>query len=135
MTQQTGTTLDVLPQAIALSGQELVWLYQPGPNPLVTPWIGVRCTTGQLATIGGGGPGAATCSMRQLFAAMASQGVLVIADQQVPGDITDPNNIAWNHAYRMTITDAFITGFLEPAIGYSPAQMAALFVLAQTFPL
>lgn len=132
---QAGTTLDVLPVAVALSGNELVWLYQPGPNPLVTPWIGVRCTTGQLATLASGDSSAATCSMRQLFAAMANQGVLVTADQQVPADITDSNNIAWNHAYRMTITDAFITGFLEPAIGYSPAQMATLFVLAQTYPL
>ena len=129
-----GTTLDALPPAIALSGNELVWLYQPGTNPLTTPWIGVRCTTGQIANLLSGG-GAASCSMRQLFAAMAAAGVLVTADQAVPADITNSSNIAWNHAYRMTITDPFITGFLEGAIGYSAAQMAALFVAALAYPV
>jgi hypothetical protein len=132
----TGTTLNNLPPAIALSGAELVWLYQPGPNPLVTPWIGVSCTTSQIAnllTTSGGG--SSTCSMRQLFAAMANQSVLVLAFGSLPGDQTNQYNIAWYHAYRMTITDPFITGFLEPAIGYTGAQMAALFVLAQSFPV
>jgi hypothetical protein len=127
-----GTTLDALPPAIALSGQELVWLYQPGT--LTTPWVGVRCTTGQIANLLAGG-GAASCSMRQLFAAMAAAGVLVTADQAVPGDITSSTNIAWNHAYRMTINDPFITGFLEGAIGYSPAQMASLFTAALAYPV
>ena len=131
-----GTTLDALPPAVSLSGAELVWLYQPGPNPLATPWIGVRCTTSQIAnlltTTSGG---SSTCSMRQLFAAMAAAGVLVTADQAVPGDITNATNIAWNHAYRMTITDPFITGFLEGAISYNSAQMAALFVAAQAYPV
>ena len=61
------------------------------------------------------------------FAAMAAAGVMVTAFNALPGSITNTYNIAWNHAYRMSINDPFITGFLEGAIGYSPAQMAALF--------
>lgn len=130
-----GTTLDQLPPALALSGAELVWLYQPGPNPLVTPWIGVRCTTQQIALLLTTGGSTGVCSMRQLFAAMAAAGVMVTAFEALPADITDPNSIAWNHAYRMTIGDPFITGFLQAAIGYTSVQMAALFVAALAFPI
>lgn len=130
-----GTTLDQLPPALALSGAELVWLYQPGPNPLVTPWIGVRCTTSQIANLLSTSSGSGVCSMRQLLAAMAAAGVLVTAFEAVPADITDSNNIAWNHAYRMTISDPFITGFLQAAIGYTSVQMAALFVAALAYPI
>jgi len=131
----SGVTLDQLPPAIALTGAELVWVYQAGPNPLVTPWIGYRCTTSQIAnllTTASGG--SSTCSMRQLFAAMASQSVMVTAFEQLPADITNTYSIAWNSAYRMSIADPFITGFLQSALGYTGAQMAALFALALTFP-
>lgn len=130
-----GTTLDQLPPALALSGAELVWLYQPGPNPLVTPWIGVRATTQQIALLLTTGGSTGGCSMRQLFAAMAAAGVMVTAFEAVPADINDSNNIAWNHAYRMTISDPFITGFLQAAIGYTSVQMAALFAAALAFPI
>jgi hypothetical protein len=130
-----GTTLDVLPPAVALSGGELVWLYQPGLNPLVTPWIGVRCTTQQIANLLTTTGGFGVCSMRQLFAAMAAAGVMVTAFEALPGDITNSSNIAWNHAYRMIISDPFITGFLQPAIGYTNAQMTALFAAALSYPI
>jgi 5-enolpyruvylshikimate-3-phosphate synthase len=129
-----GTTLDQLPQAVALSGSELVWLYQQGPNDQ-TPWIGVSCTTFQIAALINGNSGTSVCSMRQLVAALAANGVLVAVAQAVPGDITTSTNIAWNHAYRMTISDSFVTGFLQPTLGYTNAQMIALFVEAQSFPV
>lgn len=130
-----GTTLDQLPPAIALTGAELVWIYQQGTNPLVTPWVGYRCTTSQIANLLSTGGGVGVCSMRQLFAAMANQNVMTTAFNQLPGDMTDANNIAWNHAYRMMISDSFVTGFLQPAIGYNDVQMVALFALALTFPV
>lgn len=126
-----GTTLDAIPPAISLNGNELVWLYQHGND--VTPWIGVSCTVGLLASFFAG-INSVTPSMRQLFAAMANQGVMVTAFEQLPADITDPDNIAWNHAFRMSLTDTFTTGFLQPAIGYSDLQMIELFALALTFP-
>jgi hypothetical protein len=42
-----GVTLDQLPQALGLNGNELFWIYQQGNN--VTPWIGLSCTTAQIA--------------------------------------------------------------------------------------
>lgn len=130
-----GTTLDQLPPAIALTGAELVWIYQQGTNPLVTPWVGYRCTTSQIANLLSTDGGAASCSMRQFFAAMSSQGVQTTAFSALSTDPTNTYNIAWNHAYRMSIADPFITGFLQSAISYTSAQMVALFVLANTFPV
>lgn len=132
-----GQTLDTLPPAIALNGGELMWLYQQGPTE-VTPWVGVRATTGQIAALaseGIVGPVGSICSMRQLLAAMAFEGVMVLAFNSLPADITNSYNIAWSHAYKMTITDPFVTGFLQPAIGYNNEQMIALFILALTFPV
>lgn len=128
-----GTTLDQLPAAISLNGSELVWLYQPGPNE-TTPWIGVRCTTFQIADLINGS-NSQSVSMRQLFAAMAQDNVLVTAFEALPADITNSYNIAWNRAYRMSLSDPFVTGFLQPTLGYSASQIAALFLLAATFPV
>lgn len=128
-----GVTLDQLPPALYLGGAELIWLYQPGPTE-ATPWIGVSCTVADLISYINSGGFSTQPTMRQLLAAMASQGVFLTAFQALPADVTDPNNIAWNHAFRMTLSDPFITGFLEPTLGYSQAQMQALFTLALTFP-
>jgi len=134
MAGYVGTTLNDLPPVLGLNGTELFFLYQY--DPLLGVWVTYSCTADQIANLSSGsGGGSGVCSMRQLFAAMADEDVLVTAFDQLPSDITNSYNIAWNHAYRMTITDTFITGFLQPAIGYSSAQMAALFVLAATFPV
>ena len=128
-----GTTLTSLPPALALNGNELVWIYQQTGNP-ANPWVGLSTTTGQIAGLVLAGS-LGSVSMRQLFAAMAAQGVMVTAFEALPADITNTNSIAWNYAYRMTLSDTFITGFLQPAIGYSTAQMQALFALATTYPV
>ena len=130
-----GQTLDQLPPALALNGSELLWIYQQGPSP-ATPWIGLRCTSAQLASLFSGPSGIiGAISMRQLFAAMAFDGVMVTAFNALSADITNSNNIAWYHAYAMTISDPFITGFIQPTIGYTTLQMELLFVLARTFPV
>ena len=128
-----GTTLTSIPPALALNGNELVWIYQQTGNP-ANPWVGLSTTTGQIAGLVLAGS-LGSVSMRQLFAAMAAQGVMVTAIEALSGDVTNAYNIAWNHAYRMTFSDTFITGFLQPAIGYSTAQMQALFALATTYPV
>ena len=48
-----GVTLNNVPPALFLNGQELVWIYQP-TGLLTTPWVGLTCTTQQLATLIGG---------------------------------------------------------------------------------
>lgn len=131
------TTLDQLPPALALNGGELVWLYQQGPT-LATPWIGVRCTTAQVAAFTKAAlslPGSGYVSMRQLIAALASQGNLVSVVGALTSDITNPYNIAYNHAYIVSQSDPFITGFLQPTLSLSGAQVATLFALALTFPV
>jgi hypothetical protein len=77
--------------------------------------------------------------MRQLKQALASQtdagvNALLLVNENVPADITTFNYITWNTAYRISIADPFVVNFLQPTLGYSGAQMTALFLLADTFP-
>ena len=132
-----GVTLDQLPPALALNGGELVWLYQQGPTQ-VTPWIGVQCTSSQLAAFINTTlktPSAGFVSMRQLTAALAAQAVLVTLLNALPGDVTNAYNICWNRGYIITPSDPFITGFLQPTLSYSGANVTTLFALAATFPV
>jgi hypothetical protein len=132
-----GVTLDQLPPALALNGGELVWLYQQGPT-IATPWIGVQCTASQLAAFANALyklPSAGFVSMRQLVAALNAQGNLVTVFEALPSDITNQYNIGWNHAYIITQADPLVTGFIQPTLGYSGAQIATLFALAATFPV
>lgn len=76
---------------------------------------------------------AGTATMRQLIAAMASESTLVPVFDAVPSDITNAYNIAWNHANYMPITDPFITGFLQPTLGYNSSQMTTFYAYALTF--
>ena len=130
-----GTTLDKIPPALGLNGSELFWAYQPGPTP-VTPWIGVSVTPGQLTQYLKYGPSVpyVATTMCQLLAALSTQGVLVTLFDALPSDITNPYNIAYNHANYITIGDPFITGFLQPTLGYSQADVYNLFNLAAAVP-
>lgn len=132
MTNLVGTTLNDLPPVLALNGSELCFLYQF--DPMLGKYVTYSCTTFQIAQLAFGIGGEGVCSMRQLFAAMANQGVMYQAFEQLPADVTNTFNIAWNHAFIMTINDPFIQDFLQPALGYSDLQMTALFALALTFP-
>ena len=80
-------------------------------------------------------PPAYYVSMRQLIAALGAQSVLVTAFDGLPSDVTSAYNIAWNHAYIMSVNDTFVTAWLKPTLGYTDLQIAALFNLAATFPV
>jgi hypothetical protein len=126
-----GVTLDKLPPALGLNGTELVWLYQEGGNSVV-PWVGVQCTTAQLAefaTSAAKVPYSFT-TMRQLITVLGQLGLLIDVFNALPGDITDQYNIAWNHAPYMSASDPFVTGFLQPTLGFSDAQILGLFALS-----
>ena len=119
--------------AIALAGNEIVCISVPqtfGPVPYVT----MTTTVAQIANIYNGFT-TVTVSTRQLLAAMASDGVLYTAFDTLPPDPANSYNIAWWHSFRLAINDPFVTGFIQPAIGYTTAQMQALFALAATFPV
>jgi hypothetical protein len=127
-----GVTLDQLPPVVALNGNELFWIYQQGGN-LPVPWVGYNVTLNQILQYAFGGT-LGGCTMRQLLAALDAQGVLTEVSNAVPSDITDGYNIAWNKAARMTLTDPFTTGFLQPTLGYTNDQMASLFNQALAYP-
>ena len=126
-----------LPPALALNGGELLVAYQQGPNQ-ATPWIGVQFTASQFSAFISEAlqkPSACYVSMRQLASALASRSVLVELVQALSSDITNTYNIAWTHGYIITAADPFISGFLQPTLGYSGSDVATLFALAATFPV
>lgn len=127
-TVQAGTTLDTIPPALGLNGGELFWIYQQGPTE-ATPWIGLSCTAAQIAQFAAGLAQPAT-TMRQLLSALSIQGVLIEVFDALPSDLTNTYNICWYHGATVSLGDVFVTGFLQPTLGYTNAQMQALFVLA-----
>lgn len=129
------TTYTELPTTLVLNGNEILAGYVPnGLQPPLNPYTTQQFTTQQVANLAMAGANANTVTMRQLLAALANQNLLYVAFQALPSDPANSYNIAWWHATRMSLADPFITGYLEPTIGYNSTQMAALFILALTFP-
>ena len=128
------TTYDQLPVTLSLAGNEITAIYVPsGLAPPLPQWVTQRCTTAQIAQLVSGSAGSSV-TMRQLLAALAADSLLVTLFEAVPADITNQYNIAYWHATKMTLTDPFITGFLQPTLSYSALQVQTLFTLALTFP-
>lgn len=127
------TTILNLPQTLALNGTELCYVIQY--DSLTQQWVDFACTTAQISAIYNGVP-ANTPSMRQIKASMEAQGVLVTVSQAVPADITDPNYIAWNAAFRMAQNDPFVTTFLlgTPPI-LTQSQVTTIWANAPSFPV
>jgi hypothetical protein len=123
-------TISQLPLVTGLAGNELFIISVPSTAPV--PWTTARCTTDQILafTLGIG----AFVTMRQLLAALVSQGVFASVFQQLPSSLSNQYNIAWWHGSIMTPLDPFVTGFLQPTLGYTSGQIATLFALALTFP-
>lgn len=128
-----GVTLDQLPPTLDLIGTELFWIYQQGPTE-ATPWIGMRCTLQQLSTWFANPAGVLGCTMRQLAATLAANDLLVGVLEALTSDVTNQYNIAWTHATVMNATDPFSTGFLQPTLGYTTAQMQELYISGLAFP-
>lgn len=127
---QAYTPFSEMPRAIALNGSELVCLslYRPDMVPL---WLTEVIPISDLGFFIANNLGT---SMRQIKAALADQGNLYALFMGISSDPTDSFNIAWTTASRMTPTDPFITGCLQPVLGYSDADVVVLFALAATFP-
>ena len=124
------TNLTQITQAIGLNGTELVYIIRF--DPTTQTWIDYTTTTEAISGFVNG-ISATTPSMRQLKSAMAQQGNLVEVDNSIPADITNAYNIAWTTAFRMGITDQFVTGFLIPLLGAS--EVETIFALAPSFPI
>lgn len=128
------TPYDQAPILSGIIGTELLYAYQPlGTIP--STYRGGTITPLQLKSFVQGTSSGTIASMRQLKAALVSQTVMLTVLVAVPADPTNATNIAWFSAYEMTPTDTFVTGFLQPTLGYSNAQITALFTLALSFPV
>lgn len=119
--------------ALALAGNELVCISVPTGEPV--PFVTRTTTTQQIAAIFNG-VGVVTPSMRQLKAALNAQGLLLSVNNTVPADLTNADYIAWFSAFRMAITDPFVTGFLmQPPLNFTQDEINVLFALALEFPV
>lgn len=128
-----GVPLDQLPPTVSLNGNELFFIYQQGPTQ-ATPWIGQRVSLSQLSTWFSNPYVSFGCTMRQLAAALSSQGNLTTVVNAIPPDVNNPSNIAWVHGTMMSASDSFSTDFLQPVLGYTNDQMNALYELGLSFP-
>jgi hypothetical protein len=126
------TAFSNLPTVIALNGNELVCVSQY--NALLETWTSYACTTEQISALFNGIP-TGTPSIRQIKASMEAQGVLVDVSQAVPGDITDPNFIAWNSAFRMAQNDPFVTNFLLGENILTQTQVTTIWADAPNYPV
>jgi len=131
------TTFSQLPQIGALSGNELFMLSQPQTPPIfpAVPWVSYAVSAQVIKNFAQGIPSTSQVSMRQLKEALAAQSVIIEVYQALPADIANTYNIAWASAANMSLTDPFTLGFLQPTLGYTGAQMQALWLLALTYPV
>jgi len=109
---------------------------QPQTPPIApaVPWVSYAVTAQVIKNFAQGIPSTSQVTMRQLKQALAAQTVIIEVYQALPADISNTYNIAWASAANMSLTDPFTINFLQPTLGYSAAQMQALFLLALTFP-
>ena len=132
------TTFSQLPVAIALSGNEIIPADQyqgVAPSGTLTT---VSLTVAQIAfftiAISKGIPvTTAMCSNRQMREALANAGNLVTIDSATSADITNATTIEWRNGSIIVYGDA-VASFIQTTLGYSNAQMAALFASALTYP-
>ena len=137
---QAYTPFSQMPIATAINGTEILCASLPQPFS-IPPFLTETLTVAQLAAYiallinGGHIVPIGYVSMRQLKAALAFQNELVPLFDNLPGDMNNEYNITWWSGSIINATDIFITGFLQPTLGYSNAQVVTLLALAQTYPL
>lgn len=113
-----------LPQAIAVSGAELIEIVQNG--------VSCRISLTQLlsAYVGAG------VTQKQMRGWLASNGVpsyIYAVDFACPADIANQINIQWLHGANMVSGDPLYV-FIETTLGFSSAQMNAAYIAMGSYP-
>jgi len=109
-----------LPQAISLSGAELIEAVQAG--------VSVKVSASQLAFYV---IGAVTQNqMRTWLAANGFPAYIYTVDFAVPADIADPVNIRWLHGNTLSVGDPLYL-FIQTTLGFTSGQMIAAYAAMQ----
>jgi hypothetical protein len=113
-----------LPQAISLTGGELIEAVQAG--------VSVKVTINQFVAAVALGP----VSQNQMRSWLAANGVppyIYTVDFACPADIANPVNIQWLHGSTMRSGDTLYL-FIQATLGFTNIQMAAAYVAMQGYP-
>lgn len=73
-----------------------------------------------------------TVTLYQWKRALAAEGIITTAYQNIPADVSDPINIAWWTADTVT-SGGTLYNYIQGLFGYTSAQMQALLDLAATY--
>jgi hypothetical protein len=74
---------------------------------------------------------AGSVTRRQFFSALAASNLMQTVESGIPGNANNAVYIEWMAGLTITPNDALAQN-VQSTLGYSPAQMAALFALAAT---
>jgi hypothetical protein len=133
------TTFSELPVAIHVSGTEIIPADQYQGTPPSGTLTTVSITVNQivlltLAVAKGYPSSTSMCTNRQMREALAAGGNLVTIDSATSADINNATTIEWRNGNLIVLGDP-VSVLVQTTLGYSNAQMAALFASAQTYPL
>ena len=109
-----------LPQAISLSGAELIEAVQAG--------VSVKVSVSQLAYYVAGS--VTQNQMRTWLAANGFPAYIYTVDFAVPADIANPVNIRWLHGNTLSIGDPLYL-FIQTTLGFTSGQMLAAYTAMQ----
>ena len=113
-----------LPQAISLSGAELIEAVQAG--------VSVKVSISQLSFYV---TGVVTQNqMRTWLAANGFPAYVYTVDFAVPADIANPINIRWLHGGALSVGDPLYL-FIQTTLGFTSGQMLAAYTAMQGEPL
>lgn len=127
----SNTAFSGLSVAIVLQGNEIVPLSVPTGNDQA-PYVSMRTTVSAIANYWLN-LNDATVTRRQLYSALAAAGVMATVYQAVSADPNSQNWVDFFTSFTVTL-DSSLALFIQTTLGYSDAQMAALFVSALSYP-
>ena len=127
----SNTAFSGLSVAVALAGNEIVPISAPTGNDQA-PYVSMRTTVSAIANYWLN-LNASTVTRRQLYSALAGTGVMATVYQAVNADPNSQNWVDFSTSFTVTRTSGLAL-FIQTTLGYSDAQMDALFVSALTYP-
>ena len=125
------TAFSGLSVAVALAGNEIVAISVPTGNDQA-PFVSMRTTVSAIANYWLS-VNETTVTRRQLYSALAAAGEMTTVYQAVNADPNSQNWVDFSTSFTVNITSGLAL-FIQTTLGYSDAQMTALFVSALSYP-
>ena len=120
----SGIQIPGLPQAVSLSGAELIEAVQAG--------VSVKVSASQLISFA-----TASVTQHQMRAWLAANGFplyIYTVDFACPADIANAVNIQWLHGNSMSVGDPLYL-FIQATLGFTSTQMLNTYTAMQGYPV